>query len=53
MICERCKVIVMDINTLSENGKLLISNYWSKTFGQNNIELNLSCDEILIKKMVE
>ena len=53
MICEKCNVICMNTNTMSVNNKPLLSNYYLGTLGKPNIELTLTCDEILVKKLLE
>jgi hypothetical protein len=53
-ICETCGVIII----FSSNQKYIsnppyISNIWTKTPKASNIQLTLTCDEIMIKLALE
>lgn len=55
-ICETCGVIILYGRYAHKdftNEPPYISNNWAKTTNGYNIQLTLTCDEIIIKKLLE
>ena len=50
-ICSRCEIIVFESN----DGNIYIANSWrgEKYYGMNNILLEITCDEVMIKNLLE
>jgi hypothetical protein len=50
--CSKCKIIIFNTEDKYER-KIFISNDWTGTPFEPNDELNLTCDEVIIKNIIE
>lgn len=49
-VCSKCQIVVFENY---DTHKIYIGNDWNKTPGMDNQELNIKCDEVIIKSIIE